>query len=84
MKFRMKYKRNSNKLSDQKRSYYFLILSFPGDKVIPQITAANRILAVTGRTAGSSVKSWKDVAVSVDFRGNGLKENMMAELEKQR
>lgn len=71
IKFRMKYKRNSNKLSDQKRSY-FLILSFPSNKVIPKITAPNRILTVTQRTAGNSEKSCKDVAISVDFGGNGL------------
>lgn len=76
MKFRIKYKRNSNKLSDQKS--YFLILSFPGNKVICQITAPNSFLTVTQRTAGNSMKSCKDVAISVAFR----EENMMVELDK--
>lgn len=63
--------RNSNKLSDQKRSD-LLILSFPGDQIIPKITAPSRSLAVTQRSVGNSLKSWKDGAISVDFRGNGV------------
>lgn len=63
--------RRGNKLFDQKRSY-FLIPSFPGDKVIPKITAPDRILAVTQRTAGNSLKSCEDVVISVAFRRDGL------------
>lgn len=63
--------RRGNKLPDQKRSY-FLIPSFPGDKAIPKITAPDRILAVTQRTAGNSLKSCEDVVISVALRGDGL------------
>lgn len=78
----MKYKRNnSNKLSDQKINY-FLIVSFPGNKIMSRITASNTNFdcdSENWRELRKVARTWLFLLV---LWGVDLEENMMVELDK--